>query len=106
MRKLDVFNHFFPEAYYRRMLEIAPSHKDMGKRIRNIPLLHDLDGRFRVMDGFGDGYQQILSLPTPPITRPSSRRCSRSGGRSAGPTKPASRWRASSSPACSTNIPT
>ena len=67
MRKLDVFNHFFPEAYYRRMLEIAPSHKDMGKRIRNIPLLHDLDGRFRVMDGFGDGYQQILSLPSPPI---------------------------------------
>jgi aminocarboxymuconate-semialdehyde decarboxylase len=49
------------------MLEIAPSHKDMGKRIRNIPLLHDLDGRLRVMDGFGDGYQQILSLPSPPI---------------------------------------
>src|SRR5260221_457986 len=43
MRKLDVFNHFFPEAYYRRMLEIAPSHKDMGKRIRNIPLLQLFD---------------------------------------------------------------
>ena len=67
MRKLDVFNHFFPEPYYARMMEIAPTHKDMGKRIRNIPLLHDLDGRFRVMDEFGAGYQQILSLPSPPI---------------------------------------
>jgi len=67
MRKLDVFNHFFPERYYAKMLEVAPTHKDMGKRIRNIPLLHDLDGRFRVMDEFGGDYQQILSLPSPPI---------------------------------------
>ena len=67
MRKLDVFNHFCSESYYARLMEIASTHKDMGKRIRNIPLLHDLDGRFRVMDEFGDGYQQILSLPSPPI---------------------------------------
>src|SRR5580692_4152361 len=66
MRKLDVFNHFFPEPYYRKMMEVAPAHKDIGKRIRNIPLLHDLDARFAVMDEFGD-YQQILSLPSPPI---------------------------------------
>src|SRR6202171_2350998 len=67
MRKLDVFNHFFPERFYTTLMEIAPAAKDMGKRIRNIPLLHDLDGRFRVMDAFGDGYQQVLSLPSPPI---------------------------------------
>ena len=67
MRKLDIFNHFFPERFYQKMMEVAPAHKDMGKRIRNIPLLHDLDGRFRVMDGFGDDYQQILSLPSPPL---------------------------------------
>jgi aminocarboxymuconate-semialdehyde decarboxylase len=67
MRKLDVFNHFAPESYYARLMTTAPSHKDMGKRLRNIPLLHDLDGRFRVMDEFGDDYQQILSLPSPPI---------------------------------------
>ena len=29
-------------------------------------MLHDLDIRFRVMDMF-PGYQQVLSLPTPPI---------------------------------------
>jgi predicted TIM-barrel fold metal-dependent hydrolase len=48
------------------MMEMAPSHKDIGKRVRNVPLLHDLDARLRVMDEFGD-YQQILSLPAPPI---------------------------------------
>jgi predicted TIM-barrel fold metal-dependent hydrolase len=67
VRKLDIFNHFFPERFYQKMMEVAPAHKDMGKRIRNIPLLHDLDGRFRVMDEFGDDYQQILSLPSPPL---------------------------------------
>jgi predicted TIM-barrel fold metal-dependent hydrolase len=66
MRKLDVFNHFFPERYFRKLLELAPTYKDMGKRVRNIPLLHDLEARFRVMDGFGD-YQQILSMPSPPL---------------------------------------
>jgi uncharacterized protein len=66
MRKLDAFNHFFPEHFYNRMMDLARSHKDMGKRVRNIPLLHDLDARFRVMDRFGD-YAQILSLPSPPL---------------------------------------
>jgi predicted TIM-barrel fold metal-dependent hydrolase len=34
--------------------------------MRGIPMLVDLDVRFRVMDAF-EGYQQVLSLPTPPI---------------------------------------
>ena len=66
MRKIDIFNHFYPARYYERMLELAGTLKDMGKRTRDIPLLHDLDGRFRVMDEFDD-YVQILSLPSPPI---------------------------------------
>jgi uncharacterized protein len=66
MRKLDVFNHFFPDRYFKKMMDVAPTHKDMGKRIRNVPLLHDLEARFRVMDQFGH-YQQILSMPSPPL---------------------------------------
>ena len=47
-------------------MQVAPDYKDIGKRMRNIPMLADLDVRFRVMDTFED-YQQVLSLPTPPI---------------------------------------
>ena len=66
MRKLDIFTHIMPPAYFSRLMSVAPHFADVGKRMRNVPMLVDLDLRFRVMDGFED-YQQILSLPTPPI---------------------------------------
>ncbi len=66
MRKIDVFNHIFPKGYVSRMQQVAPRFKDAGKRVRGVPMLADLDERFRVMDLF-DGYQQILSIATPPI---------------------------------------
>ena len=66
MRKIDVFNHIYPPAYHSRLMRVAPDYKDIGKRMRNIPMLADLDVRFRVMDTFDD-YHQVLSLPTPPI---------------------------------------
>ena len=43
MRKLDVFNHIYPSAYFERMLAVAPGFKDIGKRMRGIPMLVDLD---------------------------------------------------------------
>ena len=67
MLKLDAFNHFFPAPFYKKMLALAPAHKDMGKRVRNIQNLHDLDSRLRLMDQFGDDYRQILSMPSPPL---------------------------------------
>ena len=66
MRKIDIFTHIFPAPYVARMREIAPDYKDTGKRVRGVPMLVDLDVRFRVMDAF-EGYQQILSLATPPL---------------------------------------
>src|SRR5262245_15238217 len=66
MRKIDVFNHIFPAAYVDGMQRVAPAFKDAGKRVRGVPMLADLDERFRVMDLFDD-YQQILSIATPPI---------------------------------------
>jgi aminocarboxymuconate-semialdehyde decarboxylase len=65
--KLDIFNHIFPAAYYKRMLEIAPRGKDMHKRVREIPCIVDLDERFRIMDQFGADYAQVICLPSPPI---------------------------------------
>ena len=66
MRKIDVFTHIFPKAYADRMAELVPNYKDAGKRVRGVPMLVDLDERFRVMDRF-EGYQQVLSIATPPI---------------------------------------
>jgi aminocarboxymuconate-semialdehyde decarboxylase len=66
VRKLDVFNHIYPKPYFDLMMAVAPTFKDIGKRMRNIPMLIDLDERFRVMDRFAD-YQQVLSIATPPI---------------------------------------
>lgn len=64
--KLDMFNHIFPKVYFDKMLEVAPNYKDMGKRVREIPVLYDLEKRFRVMDEFDD-YAQIICLAAPPL---------------------------------------
>ena len=64
--KLDIFNHIFPKIYFDKMLEVAGDYKDMGKRVREIPVLYDLDARFRVMDKFDD-YSQVICLGAPPL---------------------------------------
>lgn len=66
MRKLDIFTHIYPRPFFDKLMQVAGDFKDVGKRSRGVPMLYDLDERFRVMDRF-DGYQQILSLPTPPL---------------------------------------
>ncbi|MDE2166992.1 MAG: amidohydrolase [Alphaproteobacteria bacterium] len=66
MLKIDIFNHIFPVKFYDRMLTVAGHLKDMGKRVRQIPMMVDLDERFRVMDRF-DEYCQVLSIASPPL---------------------------------------
>lgn len=63
--KVDIYNHIFPMSYFEKMMEVAGDLHDLGKRVRNVPMLADLDERFRVMDKFDD-YVQILSVPAPP----------------------------------------
>ena len=58
--KLDMFNHIFPKVYFDKMLEVAPNYKDMGKRVREIPVLYDLEKRFRVMDEFDDYASKLV----------------------------------------------
>jgi len=64
--KIDLFNHFFPKRFWEEFLTFSSSLKDMGKRVRNIPGIFDLDTRFRTMDEFGE-YTQLLSLGSPPV---------------------------------------
>jgi predicted TIM-barrel fold metal-dependent hydrolase len=66
MRKIDIFTHISPPGFSEAVARVAGGLKDIGKRSRGVPMLHDLDIRFRVMDTF-PGYQQVLSVPTPPI---------------------------------------
>ena len=64
MRKIDIFCHFTPQAYARKVEEVAGAPKDIGQRTRSVKLLHDLDARFRLMDEF-EGYRQVLTIPGP-----------------------------------------
>jgi uncharacterized protein len=68
MRYIDAFNHFFPARFFTGVLETPAAQKDMGKRIRGIPALWDLDLRLRIVESFPD-YSQVLSLAMPAIDR-------------------------------------
>lgn len=68
MRYIDAFNHFFPQRYYEAFLETPAGSRDIGKRMRGIPALHDLDQRKHVVEQF-DNYTQVLSHALPPIER-------------------------------------
>ena len=64
--RIDAYTHFFPKKFFDKMLEIAGDYKDMGKRVRSLPALYDLDVRKKIVDQHKD-YQQVLSYPQPPF---------------------------------------
>ena len=68
MHYIDAYNHFFPRRYYDALLETPAGTKDLGKRVRGIPALSNLDERRRVVDMFDD-YAQVLSLGLPAVER-------------------------------------
>ena len=39
MRYIDAYNHFFPKRYYDALLETPAGAKDLGKRVRGIPMV-------------------------------------------------------------------
>ena len=66
--RIDAYTHFFPKKFFDKLNEVAGDYKDMGKRVRSLPALFDVDVRKKIVDGHKD-YQQILSYPQPPIER-------------------------------------
>jgi len=66
VKKIDIFPHIFPKAYFDKMVEIIPN-KAAVRRWLNIPVLYDLDARLRMMEEFGPDYQQILTLSMPAV---------------------------------------
>ena len=65
--RIDAFPHILPRRYFDRMMAASSGPASyMQKRTSGIPVLYDLDARFRVMDLFAD-YVQVLTLAQPPI---------------------------------------
>src|SRR6266446_10488338 len=64
--RIDAYTHFFPKKFFDKMMEVAGDYKDMGKRVRALPALYDLDVRKKIVDGHKD-HAQILSYTQPPI---------------------------------------
>src|SRR3954469_25990071 len=62
--RIDAYTHFFPAKYFENL--VASKVPDIGKRVREIPSIHDLDVRRKVIDSFPD-YAQIISYPQPPF---------------------------------------
>jgi predicted TIM-barrel fold metal-dependent hydrolase len=68
MLKIDAFPHILPRKLYDRMFDHASGEaQNMKKRTAGIPVLWDLEERFRVMERFGPDYRQILTIASPPI---------------------------------------
>ena len=68
MRYIDAFNHFFPGRIYELLLQSPAGQKDLGKRMRGIPALYEIDERLRVVESFPD-YSQVICLGMPAIDR-------------------------------------
>jgi predicted TIM-barrel fold metal-dependent hydrolase len=66
MKYIDAFNHFFPQKLWDAMLGAEGAARDIGKRMRGVPCIYDLNERLRLFDRF-ENYTQVLSLGMPPL---------------------------------------
>lgn len=62
--RIDAYTHFIPEKFFAKVVE--SNHPGIGKRMRELPAIHDLNVRKKVVDQFKD-YAQILSHGMPPL---------------------------------------
>jgi uncharacterized protein len=64
--RIDAYTHFIPKKFFEAVEKMPGAGKDIGKRMRGVPCVYDLDERRRIVGMFKD-YAQILSYPMPPI---------------------------------------
>jgi aminocarboxymuconate-semialdehyde decarboxylase len=62
--RIDAYTHFIPEKFFAMLVDSG--YGDIGKRVREIPCMHDLNVRKKIVDTFPD-YAQILSYSMPPM---------------------------------------
>jgi len=64
--RVDAYTHFIPPQILKWLQENAGNYADIGKRVREVPAIHDLDLRRKIVDSFPD-YAQILSYSMPTL---------------------------------------
>ena len=50
---VDIYTHIFPDRFFQELERGSPKLGNMGKRLRGVPKLFDLDLRFKDMDEIG-----------------------------------------------------
>jgi aminocarboxymuconate-semialdehyde decarboxylase len=64
---IDIFCHWMPESYYRKMKQLSSSKLTMFERAKRIEVMGNIEKRCELMDQF-PGYRQIPSLVSPPLS--------------------------------------
>lgn len=67
MLKIDVYNHLFTPRYFEEINKLESTVVDLGKRVRNVPVLLDVDARLEMVEQFGDDYRQVLTMVAPGV---------------------------------------
>ncbi len=69
MRYIDAFCHFFPRGLWDKMATMEGAAQNIGKRMRGVPCIYDLDARKACVDLFRTkhNYSQVISLGMPPL---------------------------------------
>ena len=63
---IDIYTHILPAPFTEALAKVSPKLGNIAARLRGVLALHDLDLRFQAMDAV-PGYQQVISLPNPPL---------------------------------------
>ena len=62
--RIDAYTHFMPSRIFKLLVDSG--YPDIGKRMREVPCIYDIDLRKKVVDTFKD-YAQIISYAMPPL---------------------------------------
>lgn len=64
-RSIDMFNHYLPEAFYEKILDLG-GNAHMLNRAMKMPAMGNLSYRLNLMDTF-EGYQQVPCIVSPNV---------------------------------------
>ena len=66
MRKIDIFNHIWPEPFYQQVQQFATTYTDMNRRVVEVPMITDLEVRRPSLESTYLAMVADETLPTSP----------------------------------------